>query len=166
VKNINEKVFFIFFSSIIHFIYLFIDRFTPTFSPILSNRGSASNGQTLINAEGSSRNNELMPVSKLPSSLTTTTTTTTGGGGGGGMYGDDDDDDDGDESPQFMPPKYITALPRTPSLQSPTIPLSMQKVNNSFDIKNIFFSIFSSIRVQNQLTEIKDQHLILTVNQV
>jgi hypothetical protein len=45
------------------------------------------------------------------------------------MYDDDTDDDEPIETIQFTPPKYVTDEPSViTSAQSPSIPMSMQKV--------------------------------------
>ena len=81
----------------------------------LSNRESVSNGHTLVDTEVSPTNNGVVPVSKPPNSIATTTED---------LYGNDDDSSTSD----FIPPKYVPERSTITPVQSPIVPMSMQKV--------------------------------------
>lgn len=129
IWKVHEKVFLIFLY-FIHLFYLFIGRLSTRDSVALpkpesvSKPRSLSNVQSSIKPEVPSTNkaiNELISVYKSANSVAAQKK--------GGMYDDDTDDDEPIETIQFTPPKYVTDEPSViTSAQSPSIPMSMQKV--------------------------------------
>jgi hypothetical protein len=113
-KSIVE--FLLIFKSIIHWS---LDRHSPT----LSITESVPNDRTLINPEVISPDNDITSEYKPPNSVTRTK-----------YPGDDDGDDNQSESSDFAPPKFIPEKYTPTPVQSPTIPMSMQRVWNYFQI--------------------------------
>lgn len=137
MKKLNQEV------TLIFSIHLFLDCFLFTETPNFSKRGSVANGYTLVDTDVLPIKNGTggtMPSYEVRNSLSTTT-------GVGEMYGNDDndddnddDDDDQDDTVDFTPPKYLPEMPVVSPVQSPSVPMSMQKV---FSFKIFSLKYFS-----------------------